>query len=132
MKLIPKSPSYILLVFCFGCIHLLYLGERSTAQTTSNGTTDPSEVAGPNSVFRHRGMSTLPTWNISGEPYRGNAINDSKIFKYMGRSYTLVKCQCMFDNGTTGPMTTMRVYTISFKDTMPEVLGNLSSHQYDR
>ncbi|XP_058071797.1 probable LRR receptor-like serine/threonine-protein kinase At1g56140 [Magnolia sinica] len=125
MKLILKSPSFIFLAFCFGCIHLLYLGERSIAQTTTNATTDPSEAATLNSIFRQLGVSALPTWNISGEPCSGVATDDSKSIDDEDMN-PVIKCDCTFNNGTTCHITALKVYSLNARGTIPEALGNLS------
>ncbi|XP_058071795.1 probable LRR receptor-like serine/threonine-protein kinase At1g56130 [Magnolia sinica] len=101
MKLIPKSPSYKLLVFCFACIHLLYLLERSTAQSTTNTTTDPSDVAALNSILQELGVSGL-----RGEPCSGAAVNDSKTIDDQDMN-PAIKCLCKFNNGTTCHITEM-------------------------
>ncbi|XP_058071801.1 probable LRR receptor-like serine/threonine-protein kinase At1g56140 isoform X2 [Magnolia sinica] len=122
MKSIPKSPSYILLLICFGWIHLFYLIETSTAQTA---TTDPSEVAALNSIFRQWGLSALPTWNISGEPCSGVAIDDSKIIDDQDMN-PAIKCLCTFDNGATCHITALRVYALDVRGPIPEALGSLT------
>ncbi|XP_058071796.1 probable LRR receptor-like serine/threonine-protein kinase At1g56140 [Magnolia sinica] len=122
MKLISKSPSCILLSFCFGCIHLLYLVERSTAQ---NATTDPTEAAALNSIFRQWGVSALPTWNTTGDPCTGVAVDDSKTIDDQDMN-PAIKCDCTFNNRTTCRITALRVYALNARGTIPAALGNLT------
>ncbi|XXG68634.1 hypothetical protein AAC387_Pa06g1678 [Persea americana] len=127
-KLLSGSPSVSLLSICFWCVvNLLRLVELSQAQDATNRTTDPSEVSALNSMFQKWGVSAAPsTWNTTGDPCSGSAIDDNVLFSSDSMNPGL-KCLCDFNNGTTCHITRMRVKALlDVGGPIPEELGNLT------
>ncbi|XP_058071787.1 probable LRR receptor-like serine/threonine-protein kinase At1g56140 isoform X2 [Magnolia sinica] len=120
MKLVLKSSSYALLAFCFWCMCLFCLVERSTAQTSANATTDPFEAATLNSIFQQWGISESSRWNISGELCSGDAITES------GTLSPGIKCQCTFNNGSICRITSLKVNGQNITGYIPDAIGNLT------
>ncbi|RWR88637.1 putative LRR receptor-like serine/threonine-protein kinase isoform X1 [Cinnamomum micranthum f. kanehirae] len=106
-KLLLGSPSVTLLSICFWCVvNLLRLVELSQAQNATNRTTDPSEVSALNSIFQKWGVSApLSTWNTTGDPCTGTAVNSQSIGS--DSFNPAIKCLCNFNNGTTCHITQM-------------------------
>ncbi|XXG68675.1 hypothetical protein AAC387_Pa06g1706 [Persea americana] len=125
-KLLSGSPSVSLFPICFWCVvNLLRLVELSQAQDATNATTDPSEVSALNSIFQKWGVSASSTWNTTGDPCSGSAIDDSVAFTSNDINPAL-KCLCNFNNGTTCRITQMRVSALDARGPIPEELGNLT------
>ncbi|RWR88652.1 putative LRR receptor-like serine/threonine-protein kinase [Cinnamomum micranthum f. kanehirae] len=124
-KLMSASPSPSLLAVCIWYMCLLCLVRRSQAQNTTNATTDPSEVSALNSIFQKWGVSAFSTWNTTGDPCSGSAIDDSVSFD-LERINPAIKCLCNFNNGTTCHITKMKVYEQNARGTIPEELRNLT------
>ncbi|KAF7851658.1 hypothetical protein BT93_L3314 [Corymbia citriodora subsp. variegata] len=87
-------------------------------------TTDPTEVAILNSIWSTWGLSSqTPTWNISGEPCSGAAIDASVSFDDYN---PFIICDCSFNNSTTCHITQLRVYALSVAGPIPDELWNLT------
>ncbi|XXG68692.1 hypothetical protein AAC387_Pa06g1720 [Persea americana] len=125
-KLLSGSPSVTLLSICFWCVvNLLRLVELSQAQDATNATTDPSEASALNSIFQKWGVfAPSSTWNTTGDPCTGTAVNNQSI---SSDSFNpAIKCVCTFNNGTTCRITQIRVYGQDASGPIPEELGNLT------
>ncbi|XXG68707.1 hypothetical protein AAC387_Pa06g1728 [Persea americana] len=124
-KLLSGSPSVSLLSICFWCVvNLLRLVELSQAQDATNATTDPSEVIALNSIFQKWGVSAFPTWNTTGDPCTGSAVDGQSISS--DSINPAIKCVCTFNNGTTCHITQMKVNALDARGPIPEELGNLT------
>ncbi|KAJ8627483.1 hypothetical protein MRB53_020799 [Persea americana] len=123
-KLLSGSPSVSLFPICFWCaVNLLRLVELSQAQDATNATTDPSEVSALNSIFQKWGVSASSTWNTTGDPCSGSAIDDSVTSNDINPA---LKCLCNFNNGTTCRITQLSVSALNARGPIPEELGNLT------
>ncbi|KAH7654554.1 Non-specific serine/threonine protein kinase protein [Dioscorea alata] len=109
------SCSSFLLCFRFLCLSLLI--QRLIAQAT----TDPSEVVALNTILERWGMAApAGTWNISGDPCSGAAI-DSTNFEDTDFN-PAIKCLCSFINNTVCHITQLRVYALDVVYTIPDEL----------
>ncbi|CAL9112558.1 unnamed protein product [Musa acuminata var. zebrina] len=106
-------------LFCFSfSLCLLLLVERAAAQAT----TDPTEVLALNTILGRWGKKAS-SWNISGEPCSGVAI-DSTTFD--AETYNpLIKCDCTYNNSNTCHITQLKVYALDVVGTIPQELQNL-------
>ncbi|KAL5977032.1 hypothetical protein ACLOJK_021370 [Asimina triloba] len=79
-----------------------------------------------NSIFEQWGISALPTWNISGKPCSGVAVDANKKIDDSDMN-PAIKCQCTTSNGaTTCRITELRVYALNVVGTIPDALANLT------
>ncbi|KAL5977029.1 hypothetical protein ACLOJK_021367 [Asimina triloba] len=90
----------------------------------------PAVAAALNSVFGEWGISALPTWNMSGNPCTGVAIDDAKSFDDPDMNPS-IKCQCVVTrrNGsatTTCHIIELKVYAMSVVGTIPDALASLT------
>ncbi|KAL3737437.1 hypothetical protein ACJRO7_026236 [Eucalyptus globulus] len=103
----------------------ILLADVAHAQNQTQATTDPSEVAILNSIWSKWGLTPqTTTWNISGEPCSGAAI-DSTDFDDNNYS-PFIKCDCSFNNSTTCHITQLTVYAMSVDGPIPDELWNLT------
>ncbi|XP_034697428.1 probable LRR receptor-like serine/threonine-protein kinase At1g56140 isoform X3 [Vitis riparia] len=140
---LPRSPSIIFFLWLF----LLF--QESTAE---NATLDPSEVKALNSIFQKWDLEAVPLWNISGEPCRGSAIDDTEFES--DANNPAIKCDCSYDDNTTCHITQLRVHALNktgvileefkaftylmvfkldmnyFTGPLPQFIGNLSQLTY--
>ncbi|KAL3737441.1 hypothetical protein ACJRO7_026240 [Eucalyptus globulus] len=101
----------------------ILLADVARAQS-QNATTDPSEVAILNSIWSTwRLTSQAPTWNISGEPCSGAAIDASVSFDDYN---PFIICDCSFSSSTTCHITQLKVYAMSVDGPIPDELWNLT------
>ncbi|XP_030471625.2 probable LRR receptor-like serine/threonine-protein kinase At1g56140 [Syzygium oleosum] len=99
------------------------LADVARAQNQTQATTDPSEVAILNSIWSKWGLtSQSPTWNISGEPCSGAAIDSTTFDTYN----PFIKCDCSFNNSTTCHITQLKVYAMSVAGPIPDELWKLT------
>ncbi|KAL3737440.1 hypothetical protein ACJRO7_026239 [Eucalyptus globulus] len=106
-------------------VHIL-LADVTRAQNQTPAATDPSEVDDGyvNVVWSTWGLaSQTPTWNISGEPCSGAAIDPSVSFDDYN---PFIICDCSFSNSTTCHITQLRVYALSVAGPIPDELWNLT------
>ncbi|PIA37786.1 hypothetical protein AQUCO_03000368v1 [Aquilegia coerulea] len=118
-----KLVDYLLLLCC---ISTFFLINRSQAQ--AQATTDPVQARALNSIFQQWGTSasvSVASWNISGEPCSGAAIDSTDIeFQDFNPG---IKCDCSINNQTTCHITQLRVYALNVRGVIPEELMNLTS-----
>ncbi|KAL4200874.1 hypothetical protein AMTRI_Chr02g213320 [Amborella trichopoda] len=114
MEFSRSSSLQLILSLC--CILLSFLVFRSQAQATL----DPNEAMALRSLSEKWGISSSASWNISGEPCSGTAIDTSQIED----NNPAIKCSC---TSTTCHITHMRVYAMSVTGSFPEEIGNLTS-----
>ncbi|KAF9618250.1 hypothetical protein IFM89_000885 [Coptis chinensis] len=91
----------------------------SQAQTP----TDPSEVRALNSIFQQWETSAVSSWNISGNPCTGAAIDNTSIQDQP--SNPVIKCNCALTNGTCH-ITQLRVSALNVRGVIPDQLGSLT------
>ncbi|WCJ28452.1 Leucine-rich repeat transmembrane protein kinase [Euphorbia peplus] len=99
---------------------LLLLVQSSSAQ---NGTTDPAEVRALNTIFEGWDLQAIDTWNISGEPCSGTAIDQSE-FEVPGNN-PAIKCDCSFNNNSTCHIIRLRVNDLNKRGVIPEAIVQL-------
>ncbi|XP_030527078.1 probable LRR receptor-like serine/threonine-protein kinase At1g56140 isoform X1 [Rhodamnia argentea] len=104
------------------CI-LLAVADVAHAQNQTQATTEPSEVLILNSVWSKWGLTPqTTTWNISGEPCSGAAIDSTTFDTYN----PFIKCDCSSNNSTTCHITQLKVYAMSVAGPIPDELWNLT------
>ncbi|EXB75138.1 putative LRR receptor-like serine/threonine-protein kinase [Morus notabilis] len=125
---------------------ILLSSQKSEAQ---NASTDPSEVKALNSLFQQWDLQAIPSWNISGEPCSGSAIDETEFES--SDNNPAIKCNCSYDNNRTCHITKLRVHALDkngviseeittlkylevfkidenyFTGTLPAFIGNLSA-----
>ncbi|XP_010244453.1 PREDICTED: probable LRR receptor-like serine/threonine-protein kinase At1g56140 isoform X6 [Nelumbo nucifera] len=80
-------------------------------------------------MFRKWGISAAKSWNMSGEPCSGAAIDSTDIENTPGFN-PAIKCNCDYKNGTTCHITELKVYALDVKGVIPEELANLTYLTY--
>ncbi|XP_072961941.1 probable LRR receptor-like serine/threonine-protein kinase At1g56130 isoform X1 [Typha angustifolia] len=95
--------------------------ERAAAQPK----TDPSEVVALNTILGRWGKKAQSTWNISGEPCSGAAIDNTEIDNNPVFNPG-IKCDCSFDNQTTCHIVKLRVYALNVVGPIPLELQNFT------
>uniref|UniRef100_A0ACD5UUJ7 Uncharacterized protein n=1 Tax=Avena sativa TaxID=4498 RepID=A0ACD5UUJ7_AVESA len=104
---------------------LLLLAAVAHAQQTAN--THPGDAAALNAVFAKLGQKAGPSWNISGDPCTGAAIDNtnidnSDIFK------AAIKCEaCTGGNTSVCRITRLKIYALDAVGPIPEELRNLTA-----
>ncbi|XP_034697427.1 probable LRR receptor-like serine/threonine-protein kinase At1g56140 isoform X2 [Vitis riparia] len=105
-----------------------------------------------NSIFQKWDLEAVPLWNISGEPCRGSAIDDTEFES--DANNPAIKCDCSYDDNTTCHITQLRVHALNktgvileefkaftylmvfkldmnyFTGPLPQFIGNLSQLTY--
>ncbi|KAF9587454.1 hypothetical protein IFM89_002635 [Coptis chinensis] len=76
-----------------------------------------------NSIFQQWGISAVSSWNISGNPCTGAAIDTTEIHEPAFNPG--IKCNCGLTNGTCH-ITQLRVFALSVRGVIPEELGSLT------
>ncbi|XP_062096584.1 probable LRR receptor-like serine/threonine-protein kinase At1g56140 isoform X2 [Humulus lupulus] len=95
------------------------MAQTQTQTQTQNATTDLSEVRALNTLFGKWGIKPNTTsWNISGDPCTGTAIDDN--IKREDMDNPGVKCNCTFDSNSTCHVTHLRVQELELQGTIPE------------
>ncbi|GMI93624.1 hypothetical protein like AT1G56130 [Hibiscus trionum] len=90
-----------------------------------NATTDPSEVRALNSIFQQWNIQAVNSWNISGEPCSGTALNQSDSVFEDPANNPSIRCDCSFNGGTVCHITRLRVSSLSTQGVIPEELLDL-------
>ncbi|OMO49820.1 hypothetical protein COLO4_38354 [Corchorus olitorius] len=97
------------------------------AQNPNQPTTDPAEVRALNSIFQQWGLSSnyQNSWNASGEPCTGVAIDNSTDIK--SEIYNpFIICNCSFDNNSTCHITKLKVLQLNVSGVLPDELWTLT------
>ncbi|OMP11232.1 putative ATP binding protein [Corchorus capsularis] len=97
------------------------------AQNQKRPTTDPAEVRALNSIFQQWGLSSnyQNSWNVSGEPCTGVAIDNSTDIK--SEIYNpFIICNCSFDNNSTCHITKLKVLQLNVSGVLPDELWTLT------
>ncbi|KAL5229405.1 hypothetical protein ABZP36_028181 [Zizania latifolia] len=87
--------------------------------------TDPVEAAALKAILRRWRTKPPTTWNISGEPCSGTAVDGTDI----DNSPTInpgIKCDCSFNNRTVCRIVKLRVYALNVVGQIPAELENLT------
>ncbi|XP_078175809.1 putative LRR receptor-like serine/threonine-protein kinase At1g56130 [Carex rostrata] len=106
---------------------ILYNAGKASAQAT----TDPIEVTALNTILARWGKKApASTWNISGEPCSGWAIDDSKDLDNNQEFNPGIKCDCTYNSSKTCHITKLRVYALEVVGTLPDELQNLTYLNY--
>lgn len=101
-----------------------YFSLLQQAQTAA--VTDQIEVAVLKSLAQKWSIDikTSSTWNLTGDPCTGRAIDSTPITdSSMNPAF---KCDCSFDNQTSCHIVQMKVYEQDISGEIPEVLANLT------
>lgn len=119
--MIIKKPTISLLfsLFCY-FFFILLSSQKSEAQ---NATTDPSEVRALNTIFRQWDVQAIPSWNISGEPCSGSAIDETEFGS--SDDNPEIKCDCSYDNNRTCHITKLRVQALNKRGEISEEITTL-------
>eukprot|EP00257_Ricinus_communis_P020286 XP_015579484.1 probable LRR receptor-like serine/threonine-protein kinase At1g56140 isoform X1 [Ricinus communis] len=111
----PSSAfSYALLFF------ILFLSLHSSTAQNATTATDPAEVRALNEILQGWSTQSTDSWNISGDPCTGTAIDESDI-EAPGNSPS-IKCDCSFDNNSTCHITRLLVFNLNRRGMIPETL----------
>jgi Leucine-rich repeat (LRR) protein len=106
---------------------ILYNAGKATAQAT----TDPVEVTALNTILARWGKKAPEsTWNISGEPCSGWAIDDSINMDNNREFNPGIKCDCTYNSSKTCHIIKLRVYALEVVGTLPDELQNLRYLNY--
>ncbi|KMZ75266.1 putative Protein kinase [Zostera marina] len=122
MRIRPGSSSsstscqWIIGFICY--TSLVFLPWRIQAQNT---TTDPTEVSALNTMLGRWGKMASSTWNISGDPCTGSAI-DNSINIDDGTNNPFIKCIC---TDSICHITELKVYALDVTGPVPEELLSL-------
>ncbi|XVF39987.1 hypothetical protein PTKIN_Ptkin01aG0077200 [Pterospermum kingtungense] len=118
-RLKPPSSS-----ICWLCLIFIvfFSCSKSNAQ---NATTDPSEVRALNSIFHQWGTQAVDSWNISGEPCSGLALNLSDSVFDDDANNLAIRCDCSFNNNTLCHITGLRVCALDKRGEIPKELLDL-------
>ncbi|XP_015695987.2 probable LRR receptor-like serine/threonine-protein kinase At1g56130 [Oryza brachyantha] len=95
------------------------------AQAQQAPRTDPVEVAALNAILGRWGTSPPTTWNTTGDPCSGTAVDDTNI----DSSQTInpgIKCECSYENNTVCHINKLRVYSLDVAGPIPAELENLT------
>ncbi|KAL3737444.1 hypothetical protein ACJRO7_026243 [Eucalyptus globulus] len=110
-------------IFALHVAACILFADVAHAQNQTQAKTDPSEVAILNSIWSKWGLAPqTTTWNISGEPCSGAAIDSTSFETYN----PFIKCDCSFNNSTTCHITQLKVYAMSVAGPIPDELWNLT------
>eukprot|EP00257_Ricinus_communis_P021442 XP_015580939.1 probable LRR receptor-like serine/threonine-protein kinase At1g56140 isoform X1 [Ricinus communis] len=101
-------------LYCF----IFFLSIRNSA--AQNATTDPAEVRALNEIFRGWDTQSTNSWNISGDPCTGTAIDESDL--EAPANNPSIKCDCSFDSNSTCHITRLRVFSLNKRGVIPETL----------
>ncbi|KAJ3693538.1 hypothetical protein LUZ60_009018 [Juncus effusus] len=94
-------------------------------KATAQAKTSSTEVAALNAIFTKWKIKASSTWNISGEPCSGWAI-DSTDLDSNPQFNPGIKCDCTYNSNKTCHILKLRVYALSVVGTIPDELQNLT------
>ncbi|GMI77804.1 hypothetical protein like AT1G56130 [Hibiscus trionum] len=115
----PFQSSSKCLLFLFV---LLWCSQSMNAQKAA---TDSSEVRALNSIFQQWGIQASDSWNISGEPCSGSAVNTSDPVFMNPSNSPAIRCECYFNNTTLCHITGLIVVALNTRGVIPEELLDL-------
>ncbi|XP_030479933.1 probable LRR receptor-like serine/threonine-protein kinase At1g56140 isoform X1 [Cannabis sativa] len=119
MFYVKYNIKWSLLCCSFIVFFLICLTPHPSMAQTQNATTDLSEVRALNTLFGKWGIKpNTTTWNISGNPCSGTAIDDNIKLEDMDNPG--IKCNCTYDNNNTCHITHLRVQRLELQGTVPE------------
>ncbi|XVF39977.1 hypothetical protein PTKIN_Ptkin01aG0076200 [Pterospermum kingtungense] len=116
-----KPPSSSMCLICFFIVFF-----SSTNSNVHSATTDPSEVRALNSIFQQWGIKAGDSWNISGEPCSGNALNPSDPVIDDIPDNIAIRCDCSFNSGTLCHITKLKATAQVIRGVIPEKILDLS------
>ncbi|KAK8483655.1 hypothetical protein V6N12_000563 [Hibiscus sabdariffa] len=102
---------------------VFFLCNRSI--NAQNPTTDPSEVRALNSIFQQWDLKAVDTWNISGEPCSGVALNQSDSVFHDTSNNPAIRCDCSFHHTTVCHITRLKVLALDKRGAIPKELLDL-------
>ncbi|KAJ3693544.1 hypothetical protein LUZ60_009024 [Juncus effusus] len=97
----------------------------NVGKATAQAKTSSTEVAALNAIFTKWKIKASSTWNISGEPCSGWAI-DSTDLDNNPQFNPGIKCDCTYNSNKTCHILKLRVYALSVVGTIPDELQNLT------
>ncbi|KAK8594782.1 hypothetical protein V6N13_015698 [Hibiscus sabdariffa] len=116
-----ESCSKGLLLFL--CLVILFWCSQSI--DAHNAATHPSEVRALNSIFQQWGTQAVGSWNMSGEPCSGSALNQSDSAFLDPHNNPAIRCDCSFNHATVCHITRLRIYSLDRRGELPEELLDL-------
>uniref|UniRef100_J3MR61 non-specific serine/threonine protein kinase n=1 Tax=Oryza brachyantha TaxID=4533 RepID=J3MR61_ORYBR len=72
------------------------------------------------------GRTTSPLWNMTDEPCRGVAVDDSTALDGNPQNNPGIKCDCSYSSGTVCHVTQLKVYALNVVGQIPSELQNLT------
>ncbi|KAK8594795.1 hypothetical protein V6N13_015711 [Hibiscus sabdariffa] len=120
LRLMMKQFPYL---FFFFWVVLFWFITSIDAQ---NATTDPSEVRALNSIFQQWNPPEVNSWNISGEPCSGTALNQSDSVFEDPANNPSIRCDCSFNGGTLCHITRLKIDRNYLSGPLPAFIGNMS------
>ncbi|KAK9268004.1 hypothetical protein L1049_010442 [Liquidambar formosana] len=120
VKQLP-SPSLVALICSLYFFIVFLLLQRSNAQ---NATLDPSEASALSSLFQQWNATADPSWNISGEPCSGSALNVTEFNDTI--ISPAITCNCSYVNNTICHITQLKVHAQDRRGYIPKDLIALS------
>ncbi|KAL4292115.1 hypothetical protein GQ457_14G007920 [Hibiscus cannabinus] len=117
----PFPSSWKCLLFVF----VLVWCSCSQSMNAQRAATDPSEVRALNSIFQQWGIQATESWNISGEPCSGSAVNTSEPVFMNPSNSPAIRCECYITNKTLCHITGLIVVGLNRRGMLPEELLDL-------
>jgi len=121
----PQISSRIWLLCTFISIGRFSLLQQAQAAAV----TDPIEVTVINSLAQNWSISSSNTWNLTGDPCTGLAIDDNTNIDDTSMNPAF-KCNCNFNNGSTCHIVQMKVNQKDITGQIPAELANLTYLSY--
>eukprot|EP00253_Pinus_taeda_P031668 PITA_31668 len=113
-------PIWLLRTFFLSIVYCVTLFQR----VQSAAVTDPIEVKVIKSLAQKWNIESSATWNLTGDPCTGLAIDSTPITDlHMNPAF---KCDCTFNNRKTCHIIQMKVYAIDKTGQIPPELVNLT------
>ncbi|KAK8989628.1 hypothetical protein V6N11_064046 [Hibiscus sabdariffa] len=119
MNPFPSSSKCLLFLF------VLVWCSCSQSMNAQKAATDPSEVRALNSIFQQWGLQATESWNISGEPCSGSAVNTSEPVFMNPSNSPAIRCECYITNKTLCHITGLIVVGLNRRGMLPEELLDL-------
>ncbi|XP_039061566.1 probable LRR receptor-like serine/threonine-protein kinase At1g56140 [Hibiscus syriacus] len=115
---------------CFLFFFIVVLFWCSQSIKAQNAATDPSEVKALNSIFRQWDTQAGNTWNHSGEPCNGVALNQNdSVFEDPSNNPT-IRRDCSFNTNTLCHITRLKVVDLNRRGEIPKELLDLTFLNY--